>query len=70
MQDDMESPELIQPINNAQCNRILPRGACLVPHAIYWAPVSEPGFWDFQISRFSILELFFVWEIFLENMLV
>ena len=23
-----------------------------------WAPVSEPGFLDFQISRFSILDIF------------
>ena len=26
---------------------------------VFWAPVSEPGFLDFQISRFSILECFF-----------
>ena len=34
-----------------------------------WAPVSEPGFLDFQIFRFSILEICFVC-IFLKNMLV
>ena len=34
-----------------------------------WAPVSEPGFLDFQIFRFSILEIF-RGEIFLKNMLV
>jgi len=36
----------------------------------FWAPVSEPGFWDFRIFRFSILDNCHCCEIFLENMLV
>ena len=35
-----------------------------------WAPVSEPGFLDFQISRLFILEIFVFCEICLENILV
>ena len=29
-----------------------------------WAPVSEPGFWDFQIFRFVISEIVFLQHIF------
>ena len=35
-----------------------------------WAPVSEPGFLDFQISRFSIFEVFCSCNIILKHMLV
>ena len=35
-----------------------------------WVPVSEPGFLDFQIARFSILEIFYVCKFFLKHMLV
>ena len=27
-----------------------------------WAPVSEPGFWDFHISRFCMLEMLKMFE--------
>ena len=35
-----------------------------------WAPVSEPGFLDFQISRLLILEILSFCEIILKNMVV
>ena len=35
-----------------------------------WAPVSEPGFSDFQIFRFVILDICFVCKICSGNMLV
>ena len=38
--------------------------------ATVWAPVSEPGFLDFQIFKFSIIEFDVCWKIFSENMLV
>ena len=37
--------------------------------ATNWALVSNLGFLKFQIFRFSILEIFFSWKIFLKNML-
>ena len=45
----------------------LPYGA---KYFFYWAPVSEPGFLDFQIFGFLILEIFAFCNIYLENMLV
>jgi hypothetical protein len=36
----------------------------------YWALVSEPGFLDFQISRFWIIEILCVCKMFLENLVV
>ena len=35
-----------------------------------WAPVSESGFWDFQVSRFSIREIVPFCKIFSKYMLV
>ena len=35
--------------------------------AMDWAPVSEPGFLKFQISRFSILEILFLLETIFEK---
>ncbi len=32
--------------------------------ASFWAPVSEPGFLDFHIFRFSILEILFLRNVF------
>ena len=38
--------------------------------AAFWAPVSEPGFLDFHISRFSIIDIFLFATYFYTNMLV
>ena len=49
---------------------VIPQNPPEVLMVFHWAPVSEPGFLDFQIFRFSILEIILFCEIFLENMLV
>ena len=38
--------------------------------ALAWALVSEPGFWDFQIFRFSIFDILFCCNIFLKSLVV
>ena len=35
-----------------------------------WVPVGEPGFWDFHIFRFMILEIFVFCKMILKNLLV